>query len=65
MVVTSEVVSQVVELIKDDVCKIYLYGYYARGDYTSESDIDIMIVLSCDKDKVNRIENKLADWQVP
>lgn len=43
-IVTSEVVSQVVELIKDDIYKIYLYGSYARGDYTSESDIDIMIV---------------------
>lgn len=59
-IVTSEVVSQVVELIQDDIYKIYLYGSYARGDYTSESDIDIMIVLSCDKDKVKSYRKQVS-----
>ena len=59
-IVTSEVVSQAVELIKDDIYKIYLYGSYARGDYTSESDIDIMIVLSCDKDKVKSYRKQVS-----
>ncbi|MDD6135663.1 MAG: nucleotidyltransferase domain-containing protein [Lachnospiraceae bacterium] len=47
--------------------KKYLYGSYARGDYTSESDIDIMIVLRCEKDKVksykkqgNRVASKIG-----
>lgn len=59
-IVTSEVVSQVVELIKDDIYKIYLYGSYARGDYTSESDIDIMIVLRCDKTKVKSYRKQVS-----
>lgn len=59
-IVTSEVVNQAVEIIKDDIYKIYLYGSYARGDYTSESDIDIMIVLRCDKDKVKSYRKQVS-----
>lgn len=35
--------------------KIILYGSYARGDNTEESDIDIMIILDCDPDEVKRM----------
>lgn len=59
-IVTSEVVNQAIEIIKDDIYKIYLYGSYARGDYTSESDIDIMIVLRCDKDKVKSYRKQVS-----
>ena len=31
----------------NSVDKIFLYGSYARGDNTAESDIDILIVLDC------------------
>ena len=24
------------EMYQDDICEIYLYGSYARGDYTAE-----------------------------
>ena len=37
-----------------------VYGSYARGDYTSESDIDIMIVLRCDKDKVKSYRKQVS-----
>lgn len=32
--------------------KIIMYGSYARGDYTPESDIDIMIILNCSKEEI-------------
>lgn len=41
--------------------KIILYGSYARGDYTEESDIDIMILLNCDADETRRLRKKTAD----
>lgn len=56
---TSEIVDQVLALVKDDIDKIYLYGSYARGDYTNESDLDIMIVLACDKDKTKEYRKKI------
>lgn len=33
------------KLLGERVKKVILYGSYARGDYNSDSDIDIMILL--------------------
>ena len=33
------------KIYKDDLEKVILYGSYARGDYTEDSDVDIMILL--------------------
>ena len=47
--VTQNLLEQYVEEIKKiygtHLQKIILYGSYARGDYTQESDIDIMILV--------------------
>ena len=40
--------------------KIVLYGSYARGDYDSESDIDIMILLDIPADSVNKYFDKIV-----
>lgn len=37
-----------------EVEKIILYGSYARGDNTSESDIDIMVVLETTEENVKK-----------
>lgn len=51
-VIAQEVVDEVIRLLQDQVYKIVLYGSYARGDFTSESDIDILILLNCSKEQV-------------
>ena len=51
--VTMKEIERVIEELKRELDKIYgnrlrkivLYGSYARGDYTEDSDIDILIVL--------------------
>ena len=43
------------ELYGNKLNKIILYGSYARGDYTEESDIDIMIVLDGDRNDVKKM----------
>ena len=48
--ITDEVVSSVLKLVPGKVYKIFLYGSYARGDNTPESDIDIMIVFDSKQD---------------
>lgn len=60
VIVTNEVVEQAVELLQDDIYKIYLYGSYARGDFDSESDVDIMIVLNCDKAAVKNYRKQIS-----
>ncbi len=51
-VITTSVMESVFTLLSDKLYKVVLYGSYARGDYTPESDIDIMIVLNCPKEEV-------------
>ena len=48
--ITDEVVSSVLKLMPGKVYKIFLYGSYARGDNTPESDIDIMIIFDSKED---------------
>ena len=47
--VTSDLVKQYVELLSkiygEYLKTVILYGSYARGDYTENSDIDIMVLL--------------------
>ena len=61
--VNRSVVKASVELLEDKIYKIILYGSYARGDFDSESDIDIMILLDCTSEEVKKYRkliNKLA-----
>ena len=62
---TRELVSQYVEVL----CKIYgkhlktviLYGSYARGDYTENSDIDIMVLTTLTDAEIEKIEAQIYD----
>jgi predicted nucleotidyltransferase len=58
--VTSEVVEETKNLLQDDIYKIVLYGSYARGDFDNESDIDILIVLNSNMDKVRQYRKQVS-----
>lgn len=61
---TSDMIKQYVE----QLCKIYgehlktviLYGSYARGDYTENSDIDIMVLLDLNDMDIKRYRHELS-----
>ncbi len=59
--VLQEVRSASQKLYGDKLNKIILYGSYARGDQTDESDIDIMIVLNCNADEVKKLRSQTAE----
>lgn len=50
--ITAEIVNETKKILKEDVYKIVLYGSCVRGDFNSESDIDIMIIMNCQKEEV-------------
>ena len=49
----------------DSIVAIYLYGSYARGNYTDESDIDITAIVKGDRadlqEKLKRVWDMSAD----
>jgi predicted nucleotidyltransferase len=58
--VTNRVMDEMLNLFDDKIYKIILYGSYARGDFTPESDVDIMILLNCDKDEVRKYRERVS-----
>ena len=56
-IVKRDVVKKGVEELGDIVFKIILFGSYARGDFNSESDVDIMILLNCSEEDVVKYRN--------
>ena len=38
-----------------------MYGSYARGDYTENSDIDILILVDISETKIKQSENQIYD----
>lgn len=45
----------------DRLEQIWLYGSYARGDFDSESDVDIMVLVDLPKDKLSSYRRKFSD----
>ena len=42
------------------VSAAYLYGSYARGNYTSDSDVDIMVVSSLSPDQLHSYRKEIV-----
>lgn len=45
-------------IYNQNLCDIYLYGSYARGDYNEESDIDIVAIVKGDRQD---LQNQLKE----
>ena len=59
--VLKEVENASLRLYGDKLNKIILYGSYARGNNTEESDIDIMILLNCTTDEIKKLRSITAE----
>jgi len=44
----------------DRLRKIILYGSYARGDHTNDSDLDIMVLANFDENEEKLLESSLG-----
>ena len=62
--VTSDLVKQSVELLSkiyaEHLKTVILYGSYARGDYTENSDIDIMVLLDLSDMDIKKYRHELS-----
>lgn len=60
-VVLGKVKAASEQLYGDKLNRIILYGSYARGDNTEESDIDIMIILNCNADEIKKMRGLTSE----
>lgn len=48
-------------LFGNDLSRVVVYGSYARGDYTDNSDIDVMILVKMPESKIREFKDQVAD----
>ncbi|SKA12698.1 nucleotidyltransferase domain-containing protein [Selenihalanaerobacter shriftii] len=53
----EDVKERTVQMI--DLSKIILFGSYARGDYNSNSDVDLLFIVNEDNDSLRRVRHKI------
>lgn len=58
--ILSEVKQELKKLYKNDLIDIILYGSYARGDHSENSDIDLLVILKSIETVGNEID-KIVD----
>lgn len=58
--ILAEYTEKLKSVYADKLARVILFGSYARGDYTADSDIDIMIILADDEDGMRKKEDELA-----
>ena len=54
-------VTEVKKIYGTHLKSIILYGSYARGDFTPESDVDIMVLVDLPADKIDECSDELAE----
>ena len=57
--ITNEIANDIPKILGDKLHKIILYGSYARGDYDSESDIDIMVLADVADSELAEYKDKI------
>ena len=55
-IVLSEFTARVKPLLGNSLEKIILFGSYARGDYDSESDVDVMLLVKDDDAEIKKMD---------
>ena len=58
--IVSETAKRISELVQDDLERVILFGSYARGDFTKESDIDIAVLVMCDREGIRKYKEGLV-----
>ena len=61
-IILSKVAVKSKEVFGEKLDSVILYGSYARGDYDSESDIDVMIIADINADEIRYYEKLLFDY---
>lgn len=53
--------SGIKRILGSSLTKVILYGSYARGDYSENSDIDIMVLTTLTDIEIEQVEHQIFD----
>ena len=59
--VTKEVINTAIDTLGERLDKVILFGSYARGDFNSDSDVDIFVLANVPQEETNRWSNIIDD----
>lgn len=59
--ILNEVYSNIKDIFGHKLQQAILYGSYARGDFDSESDIDIALIIDDDRMSIKKYDEKLVE----
>ena len=59
--VTQRVLSAAKAILGDRLYKVILFGSYARGDFDSESDVDIFVLADVPHEEANKWSNSIDE----
>lgn len=48
-------------LFGQELSRVVVYGSYARGDYTQDSDVDVMVLVKIPEDKIHNFTDQVSD----
>lgn len=57
----DDIVINIKDIYGDKLKEIVLYGSYAKGNETEDSDIDIMVLVDMDDNELRKYEKKIND----
>ena len=57
----SEFAEDMMRQLGNDLSQIIVFGSYARGDYTENSDVDVMILVKTPEDDIRNYVEQVSD----
>lgn len=58
----TQYLSEVKKIYGSHLKTVILYGSYARGDYTSDSDVDIMLLVDLTPEEMDAYSGACRNW---
>jgi predicted nucleotidyltransferase len=62
--ILQKIDNEMTKLFNNKLENVILYGSYARNENTSESDIDVMVLVDEDEHKIRECEDRITDIMV-
>ncbi len=59
--IVTDFANDMEDIFKKDLSRVVVYGSYARGDYTENSDVDVMVLVKTQEDNICNYRDQVSD----